>query len=82
VEARAFGIEIHTEEGPLFAQEKLDAQVPREEFWVNWIAKHGLGSGLMFCGYLYTFSLAVRLDQAGFEVTVHKHPPFCKFYAT
>jgi hypothetical protein len=82
VEARAFGTEIHTEEGPLFAQEKLDAQVGREEFWVNRIAKQPSGSGLMICGYLHTFRLAVRLDQAEFEVTVHKHLPFCKFCAT
>jgi hypothetical protein len=32
VDARAFGIEIDTEEGPLFAEAKLDAQVRREQF--------------------------------------------------
>jgi hypothetical protein len=81
VDARAFGIEIDTEEGPLYAEEKLDAQVRREEFWVKRIAKQGFGSGLMVCGYLHTFSIAVRLAQAGFEVAVHKYLPFHKFYA-
>jgi hypothetical protein len=81
VDARAFGIEIDTEEGPLVEEEKLDAQVRREEFWVKKITKQGFGSGLMICGYLHAFSVAVRLDQAGFEVTVHKYLPFHKFYA-
>jgi hypothetical protein len=82
VDARAFRIEIDTEEGPLFAEEKVDTQIRREEFWVNKITEQGFGSGLMICGYLHTFSIAVRLDQAGFEVTVHKYLPFHKFYAT
>jgi hypothetical protein len=32
VDSRAYRIEIDTEEGPFFAEEKLDAQVRREEF--------------------------------------------------
>jgi hypothetical protein len=80
VDARAFGIEIDTEEGPLFAQEKLDAQVHREEFCVKRITEQGFGSGLMICGYLHIFSIAVRLQDAGFAVAVHKYSPFHKFY--
>src|SRR5271155_1776896 len=79
VDARAFGIEIDTEEGPLFEEEKLGAQVNREEFWVKKIAKQGFGSGLMICGYLHAFSVAVRLKDAGFAVAVHKYLPFHKF---
>jgi hypothetical protein len=82
VDARAFGIEIDAEEGPLFAEEKLDAQVRREEFWVKRIAEQGFGSGLMICGYLHVFSAAVRLKDAGFAVAMHKYLPFHKFYAT
>jgi hypothetical protein len=82
VDARAFGIEIDTEEGPLFAEEKLDAQVHREEFWVKRITEQGFGSGLMICGYLHTFSVAQRLKDAGFAVAVHKYLPFHKFNAT
>jgi hypothetical protein len=79
VDARAFGIEIDTEGGPLFAEEKLDAQVRREEFWVKRITEQGFGSGLMICGYLHIFSIAVRLQDAGFAVAVHKYLPFHKF---
>jgi hypothetical protein len=78
VDARAFGIEIDTAEGSLFAEEKLDAQVRREEFWVKRITEQGFGSGLMICGYLHAFSVAVRLKSAGFAVAVHKYLPFNK----
>jgi hypothetical protein len=81
VDARAFGIEIDTEEGSLLAEEKLDAQVRREEFWVKRIIEQGFGSGLMICGYLHAFSVAVRLNDAGFAIAVHKYLPFHKFYA-
>jgi hypothetical protein len=81
VDARALGIEIDTEEDPLIAEEKLDAQVCREEFWVKRITEQGFGSGLFICGYLHIFSIAVRLQDAGFAVAVHKYLPFHKFYA-
>jgi hypothetical protein len=82
VDSRAFGIEIDTEEGPFLAEEKLGAQVRREEFWVKKITKQGFGSGLMICGYLHTFSVSALLEHAGFVVTVHKYLPFHKFYPT
>lgn len=80
VDSRAYGIEIDTEEGPFLAEEKLDAQVRREAFWVKKIAEEGFGSAIMICGYLHTFSVAALLKHAGFAVTVHKYLPFHKFY--
>jgi hypothetical protein len=81
VDSRAYGIEIDTEEGAFVNEEKLDAQVRREEFWVKRMTEQGFGSALFICGYLHTFSIAVRLRDAGFAVALHKYLPFRKFYA-
>jgi hypothetical protein len=82
VDSRAYGIQIDTEEGSFLGEEKLEAQVRREEFWVRKITEQGFGSGLMICGFLHTFSAATLLNLAGFEVKVHKYLPFSLFYSS
>ena len=81
VDSHAYGIEIDTEEGVFVDEEKLDAQVRREEFWVKRMTEQGFGSALFICGYMHIFSIAVRLQDAGFAVALRKYLPFHKFYA-
>jgi hypothetical protein len=59
-----------------FAEQYVEPQAQREEFWLHRIEEQNFSRGLVICGFLHALSLAFKLQSAQFKAESLVYIPY------